>query len=119
MAGLENDELQILRSLEAGESVLEGVGLQGVSVPKRLFEFGLLRREPGGALALTKLAERLLFRLSCVSALRCENKPVSRGVREWLANSGFIKLSADGDRLVEVTARGRLWLASLAPERDL
>ncbi|HEX9172270.1 MAG TPA: hypothetical protein VF861_06385 [Telluria sp.] len=113
MGVLENDELQILRSLESGAGVLEGMGQQGVSVPKRLFEFGLLRREPGGALALTKLAERLLFRLSCVSALRRENKPVSRGVREWLAKSGFITLSADGESLVEVTGRGQLWLSSL------
>jgi hypothetical protein len=113
VAGLENDELRILRSLESGEGVLEGLGQQGVNVPKRLFEFGLLRREPAGTLALTKLAERLLFRLSCASALRRENTPVSRGVREWLAKSGFVKLSADGESLVEVTARGQLWLASL------
>ena len=113
MRGLENDELQILLSLESGEGVLEGLGNQGISIPKRLFEFGLIRREADGKLALTTVAEKLLFRLNCAAALKREAKPVSRGVREWLEKSGFIKLSADGETLVEVTPRGQLWLASL------
>lgn len=113
MGGLDNEELQILLSLESGKGVLEGLGNQGISIPKRLFEFGLIRREAGGKLALTAVAERFLFRLSCVSALKRDGKPVSRGVREWLAKSGFIKLSTNGETLVEVTPRGQLWLASL------
>lgn len=113
MGGLDNDELQILLSLESGKGVLEGLGNQGVQVPKRLFEFGLIRRGPDGKLALTAAAENMLFRLSCAAALKREGKPVSRGVREWLAKAGFIKLSADGETLIEVTRRGQLWLASL------
>jgi hypothetical protein len=113
VGGLEKDELRVLLLLESGAGVPEGLGEQGVNVSRRLFEFGLVRRGQVGALALTRAGERLLFRLSCASFLRGDGKPTGSGVRQWLEQNGFIKLSKDGKTLAEVTPRGQLWLASL------
>jgi hypothetical protein len=115
---LSHDEINALQSLDFER----GPTLKGVredELPKKLFEFNLIRRRPGGPAVITKNGQRVLFRHECVLALekiaRGEDIALGSGVEKWLLASGFVKPS-DDRRAMAILPRGRLWLTSLEPD---
>lgn len=113
---LSKEDVALLRELESAD----GAGMAMVNVaPKAMFEFNLVNRLPAGTLQITKTGSRALFQAECIDALEqslaapagCGGVAMTSGVERWLISSGFL-------HAVEktVTARGKLWLASLSPD---
>lgn len=82
--------------------------------PKLAFELNLVSRLGAGGLQLTKTGGRALFQAQCIDALEqagAGGQPLMvDDVERWLTSSGFLHASNK-----TVTARGKLWLASLTP----
>lgn len=70
MRRLQNDELAILVGIESAPGSVEQSLREGIELPKRLFEFGLIRRENTGSLYLTVEGKRVLFQARCICALQ-------------------------------------------------
>jgi hypothetical protein len=115
------DDISALQSVDAdrGPALIR---MREDELPKKLFEFNLVRRQPGGPAVITQSGQRALFRHECVLALealsRGERIALGSGVGKWLVASGFAKPSDDVGHLA-ILPRGRLWLTSLAPEADM
>ncbi|WP_426197363.1 hypothetical protein [Massilia sp. DWR3-1-1] len=86
--------------------------------PKMMFDLHLVSRQGSGALQLTRTGARALFQAECIAALEHAvdglAPPMASGVERWLTSSGFLH----GVHKT-VTARGKLWLASLTPQAAL
>ena len=83
-------------------------------MPRRLFEFGLVARQPDGELNLSKQGERALFQHKCVTVLgelEQGRGELDGSVERWLMSSGFIAGSP-----FKITKRGQLWLEAVAGE---
>jgi hypothetical protein len=108
---LNRDEMDVLLALEQGQ--WRGALEKEAPMPRRLFEFGLVARQPDGELSLSKQGERALFQHKCVSVLgRLDDGAALEGsVERWLVSSGFIAGSPS-----KITRRGQLWLESVAGE---
>jgi hypothetical protein len=115
---LSHDEISALQSLDV-ESGPTTVGMREDELPKKLFEFNLVSRQPGGPAVITQSGQRALFRHECVLALeaigRGEEIAAGDGVKKWLVASGFATPPADVGSMA-ILPRGRLWLTSLRPE---
>lgn len=115
---LSDEEIGVLQSLDAGQAS-GGAAPGGAELPKRLFEFNLVARQPDGKLMLTKAGQRALFQHQCIGALdamaRGEMPVRASGVERWLAASGFVT-SAGPDQEPRITPRGRLWMNSFEPD---
>jgi hypothetical protein len=118
---LNHDEMIALQSLDFERGPTTAVTRQG-GLPKKLFDFNLISRQPGGHAVITKIGQRALFRHQCVLALEAieQGEAISPGkdVEKWLVASGFVKPS-DGAGPMAALPRGRLWLDSLKPERTV
>lgn len=104
--------MDVLLALEQGQ--WRGALEKEAPMPRRLFEFGLVTRQPDGELSLSKQGERALFQHKCVDALgHLDSTPVTLdgSVERWLMSSGFIAGSP-----LKMTKRGKLWLESVAGE---
>ena len=117
---LHDDEISALQSLEP-DSSSHLVMLRDGDMPKRLFAFNLVTRQPSGKTVLTRAGERFLFRRACLSALMSIQRgaplAISNDVHKWLTSSGFIQARTDPTSPQRaITQRGRLWLA--ASEND-
>ena len=80
-------------------------------MPRRLFEFGLVARQPDGELSMSKQGERALFQHKCVAVLGqldTGGEPLDGSVERWLMSSGFIAGTPS-----KMTKRGKLWLESV------
>jgi hypothetical protein len=109
---LNQDEIDVLLALEQGQ--WRGALEKEAPMPRRLFEFGLVVRQPDGELSLSKQGERALFQHKCVAVLgqletSCDSGVLEGSVERWLVSSGFIAGSP-----MKITKRGQLWLASVA-----
>jgi hypothetical protein len=117
---LSHDDISALQSVDAegGPALI----LREDELPKKLFEFNLVRRQPGGPAVITRSGQRALFRHECVLALealsRGEQIAPGSGVAKWLVSSGFAKPSDDAGHLA-ILPRGQLWLTSLGTEADV
>jgi hypothetical protein len=115
---LSDDEISALQSLDF-ERGPTSKGVREDELPKKLFEFNLISRQPGGRAIITKSGQRALFRHECVLALealaRGEEIALGSGVEKWLLASGFVKPSDDGGAM-DILPRGLLWLSSLEPD---
>lgn len=102
----------LLRALDGGTAPV-----RAADAPRQMFEFNFVSRDGAGGLLLTKTGQRALFQAECIEALEQilagECPPMVNGVERWLTSSGFLHA---GDKTI--TARGKLWLASLAPEPE-
>jgi hypothetical protein len=118
---LSDDEISILQSLDFERSPT-AAGRRDGDLPKKLFEFHLISRQPGGRAAITESGQRALFRHECVLALgaiaRGDEIALGNGVEKWLVASGFAKPSDDAGPMA-ILPRGRLWLKSLEPDGDV
>ncbi len=103
--------MDVLLALEQGQ--WRGALEKEAPMPRRLFEFGLVARQPDGELSLSKQGERALFQHKCVSVLgQLEDGGALDGsVERWLLSSGFIAGAP-----AKMTKRGQLWLDSVAGE---
>lgn len=111
---LNHDEIAILLALEQGQ--WRGALEKEAPMPRRLFEFGLVARQPDGELSLSKQGERALFQHKCVEALgqlQQGTGALDVGVERWLMSSGFIAGTP-----AKMTKRGQLWLESVAGDAD-
>lgn len=112
---LTEDEISALRAL-AQDCAFDGRNTNDAAMPDRLFSFNLVARDQSGMITLTRHGERALFHYTCVSGLaaiaRGEPPGLPVGAVRWLHSNGFIKSSGEGERIA-ISARGRLWLASL------
>jgi len=109
---LKQEDIALLRMLDSEG----GAGPATITdAPKTMFEFNMVSRLPSGALQLTKTGARALFQAECIEALEqtlAGRQPAMvDDVERWLTSSGFLH---PADR--SITARGKLWLASLTPE---
>lgn len=118
MEKLTSVEISMLHALD-GDKAEARPSVRHADIPKRLFEFSLVARQPAGEMVMTKVGQRALFQHQCVQALqglvRGEGTQLSSGVERWLVASGFVAQGAPGLAL-QVTARGTLWLTSLGPD---
>lgn len=111
---LKPEFVALLRMLDAEDGASTPVVTEA---PKLLFEFNLVSRLPSGALQLTKSGSRALFQAACIEALElaltddAARPPMDSDVERWLTSSGFLHAA---DRTI--SARGKLWLASLTPD---
>jgi len=104
--------MDVLLALEQGR--WRGALEKEAPMPRRLFEFGLVARQPDGELSLSKQGERALFQHKCVAVLGQlgqGNGALDGSVERWLMSSGFIAGSPS-----KITRRGQLWLESVAGE---
>jgi len=103
--------MDVLLALELGQ--WRGALEKEAPMPRRLFEFGLVARQPDGELSLSKQGERALFQHKCVTVLGQIDGggPLDGSVERWLVSSGFIAGSPS-----KITRRGQLWLDSVAGE---
>lgn len=112
---LTEDEISALRAFAEDSAFDDGNRIEA-ALPDRLFSFNLVAHDQSGITTLTKHGERALFHYICVSGLaaigRGEPTGLPVGAVKWLRSSGFIKTSAEGERIA-ISTRGRLWLASL------
>ena len=102
--------MDVLLALEQGQ--WRGALEKEAPMPRRLFEFGLVARQPDGELSLSKQGERALFQHKCVAALGQIDQgcgPLDGSVERWLTSSGFIAGAP-----LKMTKRGQLWLESVA-----
>ena len=106
--------MDVLLALEQGR--WRGALEKEAPMPRRLFEFGLVARQPDGELSMSKQGERALFQHKCVAVLgRLGTSCASGGgaldgsVERWLVSSGFIAGTP-----TKITKRGQLWLESVA-----
>ena len=109
---LNQDEMDVLLALEQGQ--WRGALEKEAPMPRRLFEFGLVARQPDGELSLSKQGERALFQHKCVDVLtqlQAGSNALDGSVERWLVSSGFIA----GTPPV-ITKRGQLWLESVTGE---
>jgi hypothetical protein len=109
---LNQDEMDVLLALEQGQ--WRGALEKEAPMPRRLFEFGLVARQPDGELNLSKQGERALFQHKCVTVLGQLEEgggALDGSVERWLTSSGFIAGSP-----FKITKRGQLWLESVAGE---
>lgn len=107
---LNQDEMDVLLALEQGQ--WRGALEKEAPMPRRLFEFGLVARQPDGELSLSKQGERALFQHKCVAVLGQIDQggaPLDGSVERWLTSSGFIAGTP-----LKMTKRGQLWLESVA-----
>ena len=107
---LNQDEMDVLLALEQGQ--WRGALEKEAPMPRRLFEFGLVARQPDGELSLSKQGERALFQHKCVTVLgQLEDGcgALDGSVERWLLSSGFIAGAPS-----KITRRGQLWLESVA-----
>ena len=111
---LNQDEMDVLLALEQGQ--WRGALEKEAPMPRRLFEFGLVARQPDGELSLSKQGERALFQHKCVAVLgqigaSCSPaaETLDGSVERWLVSSGFIAGTPG-----KITKRGQLWLDSVA-----
>lgn len=119
MNSLDQEQIRVLHLLSTAPAQLDEQVRGGLVVPRQLFEFGYIRRDPRGALALTKEGERRLFHSKCLDVLRAladGAAPTSdRGTVQWLQSSGFIaapEQTSPHAAVPSITRRGRLWLES-------
>ena len=115
---LNHDEIIALQSLDVEPGPTTAVTRQG-DLPKKLFDFNLISRQPGGHAVITTSGQRALFRHQCVLALEAivQGDAIAPGkdVEKWLVASGFVK-PADEAGPRAALPRGRLWLDSLGPD---
>lgn len=108
---LNQEIVALMRSLDAEH----GTPALLTDAPKQMFEFNFVSRLGTGALQLTKTGTRALFQAECIEALEQTlagaQPAMFSGVERWLTSSGFLS-AADKS----ITARGKLWLASLTPD---
>ena len=107
--------MDVLLALEQGR--WRGALEKEAPMPRRLFEFGLVARQPDGELSLSKQGERALFQHKCVEVLGqlgagCGE--LDGSVERWLMSSGFIAGTP-----AKVTKRGKLWLESVAGDGEV
>jgi hypothetical protein len=109
---LNQEEIDVLLALEQGQ--WRGALEKEAPMPRRLFEFGLVARQPDGELSLSKQGERALFQHKCVAVLgqldACGGQ-MEGSVERWLTSSGFIAGAP-----LRMTRRGKLWLESVTGE---
>ncbi|MDQ2822551.1 MAG: hypothetical protein M3Y65_19595 [Pseudomonadota bacterium] len=110
---LNQDEMDVLLALEQGQ--WRGALEKEAPMPRRLFEFGLVARQPDGELSLSKQGERALFQHKCVAVLgqigassAAADDALDGSVERWLVSSGFIAGTPN-----KITKRGQLWLDSV------
>jgi len=109
--------MDVLLALEQGQ--WRGALEKEAPMPRRLFEFGLVARQPDGELSLSKQGERALFQHKCVTVLgQLGQLEQGRGaldgsVERWLKSSGFIAGAP-----FKITKRGQLWLESVAGDGE-
>jgi hypothetical protein len=109
---LNQDELDVLLALEQGQ--WRGALEKEAPMPRRLFEFGLVARQPDGELSLSKQGERALFQHKCVAVLaqlQAGCNELDGSVERWLVSSGFIAGTPS-----KITRRGQLWLESVTSD---
>ena len=98
--------MDVLLALEQGR--WRGALEKEAPMPRRLFEFGLVARQPDGELSLSKQGERALFLHNCVEVLGQLGAGCSEldgSVERWLMSSGFIAgTPAEGDQAGEAVA---------------
>jgi hypothetical protein len=112
---LNQEEIDVLLALEQGQ--WRGALEKEAPMPRRLFEFGLVARQPDGELSLSKQGERALFQHKCVAVLGQLDGgggQLDGSVERWLTSSGFITGSP-----FKMTKRGKLWLESVTGEQDV
>lgn len=111
---LNSDEISALQSLvqdvdRPGPEISDG------EIPQRLFAFNLVARQSTGRPIITKAGQRAMFHHACIASLlalhRGEPRGLTNGVEKWLRSSGFIE-GGSTELAIQVTSRGRLWLAS-------
>jgi hypothetical protein len=115
---LSGDEISALQSFDADQGPSTSAVRAG-DLPKRLFEFNLVARQPTGETTLTRSGQRALFQHECMAALsameRGEDTRPASGVEKWLVSSGFAAHSVPG-KGAQITPRGKLWLTSFEPD---
>lgn len=109
---LKQEDIALLRMLDSEGGAAPATITEA---PKTMFEFNLVSRLPSGALQLTKTGARALFQAECIEALEqtsAGRQPAMvNDVERWLTSSGFLHPVERS-----ITARGKLWLASLTPD---
>ncbi len=113
---LKQEEIALLRMLESEDGAVSTAPSGPLAdVPRSMFELNLVSRLGTGALQLTKTGARALFQAECIAALEqtlAGGRPAMlNGVERWLTSSGFLHPEQR-----TITARGKLWLASLTPK---
>jgi hypothetical protein len=112
---LNQETVALLRKLDSEGGLVPQVL---TDAPKMMFDLHLVSRQGSGALQLTRTGARALFQAECIEALEHAIDGVApsmhSGVERWLTSSGFLH---GVDKTV--TARGKLWLASLTPHAAL
>lgn len=109
---LSKEEIALLRRLDSDSTAGAAAGAEA---PKRMFELNLLTRLGAGGLQLTQTGARALFQAECIDALEQAVDGLAPempgGVERWLVSSGFMQAASR-----TISARGKLWLASLTPD---